>query len=118
MTKLTFTCPKCGSSILSSELRVDWGSSGAANCPVCNASVRCSPAYPLIVLWGSFPVLCFLLVRTGIRNGLVSPFRMIVIWFVGSLLVSLLISQIWPPKLKLTRRHDKDAPIELFDKRR
>jgi hypothetical protein len=41
-----------------------------------------------------------------------------VIWLVGSLVVSVLISQVWPPKLKLARRHDKNAPIELFDKRR
>jgi hypothetical protein len=43
--------------------------------------------------------------------------KMIVIWFVGSLIASVLISQVWPPKLKLASR-DKDAPIELFDKRR
>jgi len=97
---------------------MDWGSAGAADCPVCSASVRLSPPYPLIVLWGTFPILCFFLVSTGIREGILLPLKMIVIWFVGSLIVSVLISQVWPPQLRLSRRRDKNAPIELFDKRR
>jgi hypothetical protein len=80
-------------------------------------SVRLSPPYPLIALWGTFPILCFFLVTTGIHEGFLLPLKMIVIWFVGSLIASVLISQVWPPKLKLASR-DKDAPIELFDKRR
>jgi len=117
MTKLILTCPKCGSSFPSNELRIDWGSARGADCPVCSASVRLSPPYPQMVLSGAFPILCFFLVKVGIRQGLFLPLKMIVVWFVGSVVVSVLISQVWPPKLKLVPR-DKSAPIELFDKRR
>jgi len=41
-----------------------------------------------------------------------------VVWIVGTIVISALLAQIKPPKLKLASHKDKDSPIELFGKRR
>jgi hypothetical protein len=70
-------------------------------------------------MWGSFPILCFLLVTKGIRGGLLFSVKLVLIWFFGSMVFSALLARIKPPKLKLAppKDEDKDAPIELFGKR-
>ena len=117
---MTFTCPNCGSRVAPNRLRVDWRSAGRMECPGCSIGLRYSPPYDLIILWGSFPFLCFLLVTKGIQGGLLFSLKLVVIWFVGSIVISGLLGQVIPPKLKLAppKDEDKDAPIELFGKRR
>jgi hypothetical protein len=95
-------------------LRAELGTKqGRVLCPTCNTSLSFSPPYPLIILWGSFPVFLYFLLTRGIREGWFSSIKMLLAWFVGSLVASVYISQIKPPILKLPPP-DKDAPIELF----
>ena len=117
---MTFTCPNCGSRFTPNRLRVDRESAGLMECPECGIGLRYSPPYPLIIMWGSFPILCVLLVTKGIQGGLLFSVKLVVIWFVGSIVISALLARIKPPKLKLASRKDKDKgePIELFGKRR
>ena len=113
---MTLECPKCCSKLASATLRVDWFSKiGATACPVCGAKFRLSPPYPLIFLWGSFPVLCFFLFTRGFQQGVLSSVRMVVAWFFGSVIASVYISRVRPPMLKLLGP-DKDTPIQLFKK--
>jgi hypothetical protein len=93
-------------------LRAEWGSSkGRVLCPACNKSLHFSPPYPLIILLGSFPVFLYFLLTRGIREGWFSSIKMLLAWVVGSVLVSVYISQIKPPVLKPSPP-DNDAPIE------
>jgi len=105
-------CPSCGSGMSSQDLRARWG--GGSECPNCCASLRWSPPYHMIVLWGSFPILVFFIATKGIREGLVSIMTMAVTWLIGSTVVAILVSLIHPPKLKLTS--DDGAPPTLFGK--
>jgi hypothetical protein len=86
-------------------------------CPECGVGLRYSPPFDLIILWGSFSIFCFLLVTKGIQGGLLFSVKLVLIWFFGSMVFSALLARIKPPKLKLASP-DKDAPIELFGKRR
>ena len=95
-------------------LRTEWGSGkGRVLCPACSKSLRLSPPYPLIILWGSFPVFLYFLLTRGIREGWFSSIKMLLAWFVGSALVSVYVSEIKPPILNPTPP-DNNAPIELF----
>jgi hypothetical protein len=115
---MTFTCPNCGSKVAPYRLRVDWGSAGRMECPECGIGLRYSPPYDLIILWGSFPFLCFFLVTKGIQGGLFFSAKLVLTWFFGSMLFSALLGRVRPPKLKLACPKDKDGPIQLFGKRR
>jgi hypothetical protein len=115
---MTFTCPNCGSTFAPNKLRMDWRSAGRSECPECGIGLRASPPYPQIVMRGSIPILCFLLVTKGIQGGLLFSAKLVVIWIVVTIVISALLAQIKPPKLKLDTRKDRDAPIELFGKRR
>ena len=85
-------------------------------CPICGAGLRYSPPYVQIILWGSFPFLCLVLVTRGIHEGLLVSLKMVALWFFGSMIISALISRIKPPTLKLSPPKT-DTPIQLFDKR-
>ena len=113
MNKVTFVCPKCKSRIEPEQLRTEWGSFGVVDCPSCGAALRYSPPYPLIILWGSLPILCYFLLAKGMHEGVVYCVKLALLWFVGSIAVSVLASQIRPLTLKLAR--DDDKPVDLFN---
>ena len=95
-------------------LHTEWGSSkGRVRCPTCNRSLRLSPPYPLIVLWGSSPVFVYYLLTRGIHDGWFSSIKMLLAWLLGSVVASVYISQIKPPVLRLSPPND-DSPIQLF----
>src|ERR1700741_298067 len=102
---MKLTCPSCGSDVSSHRLRPDF-TSGGMECQNCGAGVRFSPPYVLIIGWGSFPILCVLLVTKGIRDGLLVSLEMVTLWFVGSIVISALLSQFKPPTLKLSPPKD------------
>lgn len=110
---LVLECPACKSRMKSSAFRAELGSKGRTICPVCSASLRLSPPYPIIALLGTFPILYFFVVTRGVNEGLFSLIRMLFIRFLGSVVLSVYLSRFKPPVLKLSPP-DKDAVIELF----
>jgi hypothetical protein len=108
---MLFECPKCSAKVTPQELRTEWG--GGVTCPACSASLRYWPPYHFIVMWITLPALCWLIITRGIAQGLVFCLRLVVLWIMGWLVLSLILSWIKPPKLKLARR-DGDPPIQLF----
>ena len=109
---LILECPSCHTTLKSSMLRAEFGSrKGHVICPSCNRTLRYSPPYHMITLWGSSPIFIYFLLTRGIREGWLSSVRMLLAWFVGSIVVSAYISRIKPPILKLS---DDDGPIRLF----
>jgi hypothetical protein len=114
---MTFQCPICRSPLDQRELRVEFGYHGGLTCPVCNAQLRYWPPYHHIALLVTLPILLFALVTRGLHEGWFFSIKVVVLWFVGSIAVSVLISQIKPPILKSNQFVDKDAPPSMFDKR-
>jgi hypothetical protein len=109
---MRIVCPSCGSEMSSQDLRTRWG--GGSECPNCSASLRWSPPYHMIVLWGSSPILIFLIATKGIREGLLPILAMALEWLIGSIIVAILVSLIHPPKLKLTS--GRSTPPTLLGK--
>jgi hypothetical protein len=105
-------CPSCGSNLSPHKLKTRLR--GGSECPVCNAALRWSPPYHLIVLWGSFPILVFFVVSEGIRGGIRLVIMMVLTWLLQSIAISVILAWIKPPKLKLAE--DGNAPPTLFTK--
>jgi hypothetical protein len=103
---MTFQCPSCGSYLQPRDIRNEWGN--GIHCAICGAEVRYSPSYHLIILCGSSPFLVAALSIYGIEQGFVASIMMVLAWFVGSICLSILISNVLPPKLKLANDGDKD----------
>ena len=104
-------CPNCGSNLSPHELKVRWG--GGSECPVCCAALRWSPPYHLIVLWGSFPILVFLVLSEGIRGGIALVIAMVLTWLLQGIAISVILARIKPPKLKLAD-DSGSGPPSLF----
>jgi hypothetical protein len=116
---MTLVCPRCGSTITSRQLRVEWGSGGGVVCPRCGASLRYSPPYHLILAWGSFPILCFFLATKGVLYGAFFCIKITILWFFGSIGISYVLASFLPFKLKLSKPSGfEDEPLKLFDTRR
>jgi len=115
MRAIALHCPRCKSELQPQQLKAEWGLKGGVQCPVCGASLRYSPPYPTLALWGSFPLLAFFLAKTGIHEGILVWVKAAVVWFLGSVVVSVLASYVRPPKLKLAPKDD-NAPPDLFGK--
>jgi hypothetical protein len=103
---MTFECPSCRSCLRPQEIKNEWGN--GIHCPVCGAEVRYSPAYQHIILIGSSPFLVAALSIRGIEQGFVASIMMVLAWFVGSILLSVLVCNILPPKLKLASDDEED----------
>jgi hypothetical protein len=103
---MTFECPSCWSRLRPEDIKNEWAN--GMHCPVCGAAVRYSPAYQNIVLLGSSPFLVAALSIRGIEQGFVASLMMVLAWFVGSVLLSILIFNVIPPKLKLASDDEED----------
>jgi hypothetical protein len=95
---------------------VDLGYRGGLSCPYCDTRVKYWPRYPEIVHLITLPILLFVLASGGIYKGWVFSIKAVVEWYVGSIMLSVLISQIKPPILKQDHSLDKNAPPSMFDK--
>src|SRR5579862_6855792 len=107
---MTFQCPSCRSEIHPQAVRVERGTFGAVSCPKCNARLRPWPPYLTIVFFGTLPILCLVLATRGIQEGWFFSIRAALLWFISTILVSVLLSRIKPPWFRLDRSIDKDAP--------
>lgn len=112
---ITWECPNCRARLKPTEFRIVWGSGGKRECPSCNVELNPSPAYVKWVLLALLPILCFYSFREGLR---ISVFiEGFAAWFLGSILLAVFCSWIWPPRLKAAKP-DKNGPVQLFSRKR
>src|ERR1700679_2254320 len=104
--RLILKCPCCSSEFSSQALHTDWGSGGGVRCPNCDAALRYSPPYSSIVLLASLPLLCFVLANGSAQKGLLWSTEMVIVWIIGSTILSVLISWVTPPRLVATNNRN------------
>jgi hypothetical protein len=115
MVMMIFVCPRCGATLKHSDLRVSVKDAvvlgNSRLCPSCGIEVCYHPDYGRIILISTLPLLLIALRLWGVEAGLWTCVTMLIAWWFGSVWLAVMVTQIFPPKLRLANKDDDVGPF-------